>query len=155
LLPDQTMDQAAAADEDTSADDVEQVARVEADAELSLPVKELLFKVRWSVTEPNPPELGGAPTRRIQTGATLVIDWDRRLVRSLLGPLDLAGRRTARDAMLRRLMDRGLLQVTKPEDPDQEKQTLGTGVEAVVTGDILRVRGTGRLLHVARDVGYE
>lgn len=155
LMPDQTMDRAAAVHEDTSADDIEQMAQLGADAGVELPVKELLFKVRWSVTEANPPELGGALTRRIQTGTTLVLDWDRRLVRSCLGPLGLEARRPARDAMLRRLMDRGLLQVTRPDDSEPEKQTLGTGVEAVVTRDILRVRGTGRLLHVARDVGYE
>jgi hypothetical protein len=152
--PEQTMDQAAGVYEDTSADDLEQVALADPDTE-ALPVKELLFKVRWSVTEDNPPDLGIAPTRRIQTGTTLVIDWDRRLVRSCLGPLSLEARKPARDTMLRRLMDRGLLQVTRPDDPDPVKQTLGTGVEAVVTDDILRVRGTGRLLHVARDIGYE
>lgn len=113
-------------------------------------VRELLFKVRWSQVEDNPPDLG-APSRRIQTGTTLVIDWDRRLVRSCLSPLDLAGRRPARDAMLRRLMERGLVHVTEPDDPDTVQRTLGTGIEAVVTDDILRVRNTARLMHVAKD----
>ena len=57
--------------------------------------------------------------------------------------------------MLRRLIDRGLLQVSRPDDAETDRQTLGTGIEAVVADDMLRVRGTGRLLHVARDVGYE
>ncbi len=155
LLPDQNIDQAAAVHEDTSADDDARIEPAEPGAEIPLPVKELLFKVRWSVTEDNPPDLGIAPRRRIQTGTTLVIDWDRRLVRSLLGPLDLEARKPARDTMLRRLMDRGLLQVTRPDDPDAIQQTLGTGVEAVVTDRVLRVSSTARLLHVARDVSYE
>ena len=86
LLPDQTMDQAAAAHEDTSADDDRAGRdRLETSTRL-LPVKELLFKVRWSVTEDNPPDLGIGTTRRIQTGTTLVIDWDRRLIRSVPQP---------------------------------------------------------------------
>ncbi len=118
----------------------------------AFPVRELLFKVRWSVTEPNPPDLGAA-TRRIQTGTTLVIDPDRRLVRSCLGPRFLEHRRPARDAALRRLVEAGLVDISSPDDPAAVRQTLGTGVEAVVTDGILRVKGTGRLLHVARGAG--
>jgi hypothetical protein len=114
------------------------------------PVKELLFKVRWSMTERNPRGVG-APTRRIQTGTTLVIDWDRRVVRSCLGPLDLAGRRRARDATILRLVGNGLLQLSGPDDQALVRQTAGSGVEGVVTDGILRVRGTGRLMHIARD----
>lgn len=55
--------------------------------------------------------------------------------------------------MLRRLMGRGLAQVSSPDDPDNVQQTIGTGIEAVVTNGILRVRNTGRLLHVAKDAG--
>jgi hypothetical protein len=116
------------------------------------PTKELLFKVRWSVTERNPRGLG-APTRRIQTGTTLVIDWDRKVIRSCLGPLDLAGRRRARDATVYRLVGNGLLQVSEPDDPALVRQTIGTGVEGVVTDGILRVRGTGRLMHIVRGAG--
>jgi len=116
-------------------------------------VKELLFKVRWSQPEDNPADLGGTTTRRVQTGTTLVIDWDRRLVRSCLSPGDLKGRRPARDATLRRLMEQGLVEVTRPENPEAMQPTVGTGIEAVVTNGILRVRNTARLLHIARDAG--
>ncbi len=139
----ESLERAAAADEDTASD---------AGTDTAVgPLKELLFKVRWSQTEANPRDLGGASTRRIQTGVTLVIDWDQQLIRSLLRPLDLAGRRKARDTMLRRLMGRGLVQVSTPDYPDAVQQTLGTGIEAVVTDGILRVRNTARLLHVAKD----
>ncbi len=114
-----------------------------------LPVKELLFKVRWSVLEDNPPDLG-ATQRRIQTGATLVIDWNRGIIRSLLGPLDLAARRPARDALLRRLVENGYVLPTEADDAAAQKAMVGAGIEAVVTDDVLRVRGTARLMHVAR-----
>ena len=113
-------------------------------------VTELLFKVRWSVVEPNPPDLGGAEWRRIQTGTTLVIDWDRKVVRACLSPFDLQGRRRARDATLRRMLRRGLVHVTLPTDPERLRGTIGTGVQAVLRDGILRVRNTANLLHVAK-----
>jgi hypothetical protein len=115
-----------------------------------LPVRELLFKVRWSQTEPNPPDLGGSTTRRVQTGTTLVIDWNEQRIRSLLRPLDLEGRRRARDATLGRLMARGLVEVRAP-DPEASLTPLPSGIDAVVTDGVLRVRQTARLLHIARD----
>jgi hypothetical protein len=117
------------------------------------PVKELLFKVRWSVTEPNPIDLGGVTTRRIQTGTTLVIDWDRKLIRACMKPFDLEGRRRARDTGLRRMFERGLVNVTTPADPAQLRRTIGSGIEAVVSGEILRVRNTAQLLHLAKGIG--
>lgn len=163
-LPQTVLDRAAGAGAEATAD-VEAASGAQAAArtpggglahdapdEGAFPVRELLFKVRWSVTEPNPPDLG-AGTRRIQTGTTLVIDPDRRLVRSCLGPVFLEHRRGARDAALRRLVEAGLVDVSSPDDPAAVRQTLGTGVEAVVTDGILRVKGTGRLLHVARGGG--
>ncbi len=118
-------------------------------------VKELLFKVRWTQTEPNPPELGDAPTRRVRTGTTLVIDWDRKVIRACLSPLDLPGRRTARDAMLRRLKERGLLQVTTPTPEVEAADAFASGVDAVVIDGILRIRDTGRTLHVTRGLDDE
>jgi hypothetical protein len=119
------------------------------------PVTELLFKVRWSETEANPPELGDTPTRRIQTGTTLVIDWDKKVIRACLHPLDLAGRRRARDAMLRRLMARGFAQVSSGDEPAAAKRTVGTGIEATVTNGVLRVKSTARLLHLVKDADDE
>jgi hypothetical protein len=118
-------------------------------------VKELLFKVRWSVVEPNPPQLGGASWRRIQTGTTLVIDWERKVIRACMKPVDLAGRGRARDTMLRRMMERGLVQVTTPDDPVRLRGTIGTGVQAVATDGILRVRNTAQLLHLAKGADDE
>ena len=154
-LPETALDRAAGAGADATAEAAAARPRRPghgAPDEGEAPVRELLFKVRWSVTEPNPPDLG-ARTRRVQTGTTLVIDPDRRLVRSCFGPLSLERRRPARDAALRRLVEAGLVDLSSPDDPAAVRQTLGTGVEAVVTDGILRVKGTGRLLHVAREAG--
>ena len=118
-------------------------------------VKELLFKVRWSVVEDNPRELGGVTKRRIQTGATLVIDWEKKVIRACMKPFDLPGRRRARDTMLRRMMERGLVQVTTPDDPVALRGTIGTGVSAVATNGILRVRNTAQLLHLAKGADDE
>jgi len=114
-------------------------------------IQELLFKVRWSHVEENPPDLGGTATRRIQTGTTLVIDVGKQIVRACMKPLDLGSRRRARDAQLRRLMERGLVHPSTATDDERLQQTLGTGIEAVVIGGTLRVRNTARKLHIAKD----
>jgi hypothetical protein len=126
---------------------------IESDAEDevgSVPFRELLFKVRWSQVEDNPPDLG-ATKRRVQTGTTLVIDWNAKRIRSLLRPLDFEGRRPARDAMLRRLIDRGIVEVTEP-DPSGRAKAGATGIDGVVTDGILRIRNTARLLHIVKEL---
>jgi hypothetical protein len=126
-------------------------APADADGETGVPFRELLFKVRWSVVESNPPDLG-ASERRVQTGTTLVIDWNAKRIRSLLRPKYFDERRAARDRMMRRLVESGVVEVTEPATgPARRPQA--TGIDAVVTDGILRVRNTARLLHIVRDVG--
>jgi len=115
-----------------------------------VPFRELLFKVRWSHVEDNPPDLG-AGQRRVQTGTTLVIDWNAKRIRSLLGPLSLEDRSGARDTMLRRLVESGAIQVTET-DPAARTKAAATGIDAVVTDGILRVRNTARLLHIVKEL---
>ena len=124
-------------------------AKVAAEAKEGVPFRELLFKVRWSQVEKNPEDLG-AEERRVQTGTTLVIDWEGKRVRSLLRPLDFDGRAPARDAMLRRLIERGIVEVTEP-DPRGAARPGDSGINAVATDGILRVRNTARLLHIVKD----
>jgi hypothetical protein len=158
-LPEAVLARASATKEDATSE-VAQAAplpgarrgRHAAPDEGAIPIRELLVKVRWSVQEDNPADLG-ASRRRVQTGTTLVIDWERRLVRSCLSPVGFERRRPARDAALRRLVEAGLVELSSPDEPAAVRQTPGTGVEAVVTGGILRVKGTARLLHVARGGG--
>jgi hypothetical protein len=121
-----------------------------ADADRGVPFRELLFKVRWSHVEDNPPDLG-AGRRRIQTGTTLVIDWNAKRIRSLLGSLSLENRIRARDTMLRRLVESGAVQVTE-SDPTARTRAAATGIDAVVTDGILRVRNTARLLHIVKEL---
>ena len=162
--PEATLDREAsrgpAAAEGDAADDAEPAegaagGRAEppadADGETGVPFRELLFKVRWSVVEPNPPDLG-ASERRVQTGTTLVIDWNAKRIRSLLRPKYFDERRPARDRMMRRLVESGVVEVTEPATgPARRPQA--TGIDAVVTDGILRVRNTARLLHIVRDIG--
>lgn len=153
-LPEQAMDRAeqdrakqtsAPAVEDDDADGAD-----DDDGE-TFPVKELLFKVRWSEVEDNAPDIGGQ--RRVQTGTTLVIDWNEKQIRSLLRPLDFEGRRPARDAMLRRLIENGIIEVTEPDAKARAKgKAFGTGVDAVLTDGVLRIHNTARLLHIVKDL---
>ena len=138
--------EAAAADE---ADGAAAAATVADEAKEGVPFRELLFKVRWSQVEQNPPDLG-AGQRRVQTGTTLVIDWEGKRIRSLLRPLDFDGRAPARDAMLRRLIERGIVEVTEP-DPRGAARPGDSGINAVATDGILRVRNTARLLHIVKE----
>ncbi len=115
----------------------------------TLPVKELLFKVRWSVLERNPKDIGGQ--RRTQTGTTLVIDWNKGVIRSLLRPLDFKGRKPARDAMLRRLVEAGVVEIMEADEKAKRGAT-ATGIDAVVTDGVLRVKNTARLLHMVKEI---
>ena len=145
--------EAGEADETDEADRVgeaDAAATVAAEAEEGRPFRELLFKVRWSQVEDNPPDLG-AKQRRVQTGTTLVIDWEGKRIRSLLRPLDFKGRAPARDAMLRRLIERGIVEVTEP-DPRGAAKPGDSGINAVATDGILRVRNTARLLHIVKEL---
>ena len=122
-------------------------AEVHADG---VPFRELLFKVRWSHVEPNPPDLGAAH-RRVQTGTTLVIDWHAKRVRSLLRPMSFEQRRSSRDRMLRRMVEDGFVVMTEP-DQRATKGSAMIGIDAVVTDGILRVSNTARLLHIVKDL---
>ena len=137
----------AAATDDADAEDDD--GDGEATVKDTLPVKELLFKVRWSVVEKNPKDLGGE--RRVQTGTTLVIDWNEQRIRSLLRPLDFAGRKPARDAMLRRLVEAGIVEIETPDEKAKRGAT-ATGIDAVVTDGVLRVKNTARLLHMVKEI---
>ena len=122
----------------------------EHDEGTGIPFRELLFKVRWSQVEDNPPGFD-PPQRRVQTGTTLVIDWNAKRIRALQRPLDFEGRRSHRDAMLEDLAGRGIVEITPP-DVTARGGGAPTGVDAVNTNGILRIKQTARLLHVAREL---
>jgi hypothetical protein len=118
-------------------------------ADPGVPFRELLFKVRWSQVEDNPADIGDK--RRIQTGTTLVIDWNAKRIRSLLGPVNLKERQTARDTMFRSLLESGVVEVIEPDEKAHGK-ALTSGIDAIVTDGITRIRNTARLLHIVREI---
>jgi len=120
------------------------------DRDAGIPFRELLFKVRWSFVEDNPPDFE-PPQRRVQTGTTLVIDWNAKRIRAKQRPLDFEGRRKARHAMLADLVDRGIIEITEPEVHAHGARS-ASGIDAVVTNGILRVKQTARLLHVVKEL---
>lgn len=127
-------------------------------------VRECILKVSWDQEEPNPLG-GGLPSRRVITvGSTIAIDWESRRVRALLvaganettdGALPRGIQEAERDqqaadrtAMLQRLLEREILRLDHAAvGPDG--RPLRSVVEAQTLGDVMRVRGAAKMLHLA------
>jgi hypothetical protein len=123
----------------------------------AVPVKELIFKVWWDRSEANPVG-GGLPRRRqYSVGTTLVVDLDTGRVRALL-TTDRQDRleeqrqqRERRNLLLHRLAGQDLLRFGQLAlGPDGTP--LRSFVQAQASGDLMRVRGTARMLHIVREV---
>jgi hypothetical protein len=119
-------------------------------------VRECLFKVSWTETEPNAAGSAGMPRRQLRRGTTLAIDWATRNVRAVVttGSRTAAARtseRRARDGMLRRLTAGEELRIG-PEAYGPDGKLLRGSVPAEIVGDTLEVRGVARTLHVTRGV---
>ncbi len=116
------------------------------------PIRECLFKVSWTMTEPT--ELGGIfpRNRRFTVGTTLVIDWNTKRVRALLtserGRSDEAMEQTAdRSAFLRRMAEEGVLRpASNLKGPDGHNLLSAVGFSE--TDKAMKVCGTGKMLHV-------
>lgn len=134
---------------DDAGDDAEPAATAGA-PETGVPFRELLFKVRWSQVEDNPPGFD-PPQRRVQTGTTLVIDWNAKQIRALSRPGNFEERRAARDAMLIDLVRGGFVEITEPEVGARGGRS-ASGIDAVATDGILRVKQTARLLHIVQEL---
>ncbi len=110
------------------------------------PLRELIFKVAWTVTEPCRVGGGLPAKRRVTRGSTLAIDCQKRLVRAVVkGGLD--NQAGPRDAFLAGLLERGELAIGDAAfGPD------GRPLRGVVRGDVaegaLRLRATAHALHV-------
>ncbi len=120
-------------------------------------VKECLFKVSWGSVEANRAGFGLPRQRQITVGTTLAIDWDTKLVRALMTS-DLSGRpqeqdeqQEDRDLMLARLADQDVLRFGHLA-MGLRGRPLRSVIPAESTGDLMRVRGTGRMLHVIGEV---
>jgi hypothetical protein len=111
-------------------------------------IRECIFKVSWDHPEPNNAGAALPKFRQITVGTTLAIDWEIRKVRAkLTADYGAADQRDARDALLRRLNDDGVLQIGDAGiGPDGKP--LGGAVHGEVMGDLMRVRGLARMLHI-------
>jgi hypothetical protein len=116
-------------------------------------VEELIFKVSWDRVEDNPRDLPVTSLRQITVGTTLVVDLESQRVRALLVADAAAPPETSpaaarlladRDLMLRRLVGERRLRFG-PDAPAD----LGDTVRAETSGDLMRIRGAGRMLHLA------
>ena len=122
-----------------------------------VPVKEFLFKVWWDRSESNRVGLGLPRRRQITVGTTLAIDWDTRRVRALLTtdrrnrPQERHEQREDRNLVLRRLVDQDLLRFGDLALAPDGKP-LRSFIRADSTGDLMRVRGTARMLHILGEV---
>ena len=119
-----------------------------------LEVRECLFKVSWTETEPNAAGSAGMPMRQFRRGTTLAIDWATRNIRAVVttGNRTAAARdneRRARDRMLTRLMATDELRIGEEAYGPDGKLLYGA-VPAEIVGDTVAVRGVGRTLHVTR-----
>ena len=112
-------------------------------------VAECLFKVAWRETEPNPPGRWFTDERQIVGGTTLAIAWGEPP-----GPLRVClstqsvDQREARDRLLLRLDDEGVLMPARQASA-YDGEPLRSVVPVDVAGELMRVRGTARTLHVA------
>jgi hypothetical protein len=122
------------------------------------PVVECVFKVSWDRLEDNPRDLPIQALRQITVGATLVVDWETRRVRALIAsqaamtanatPADAGAadqQREDRDAMLRKLV--ATRQLSYGQERVDEPQ-FATAARAEVSGHLIRIRGTARMLHL-------
>lgn len=112
--------------------------------------REVLFKVSWSVTEPN--HIGsGLPTmRRYRAGTTLAIGFTdgRPLVRALLTASRNESDQSATDDLLSALLNNDLLDLRGGQG--WHGLPLRSKCAATIASDVLRVHGLGRTLHVTK-----
>lgn len=116
-------------------------------------VRELIFKVSWDNIESLPLGPGVPDHRQVTVGTTLAIDWETRKVRALLTS-DFTNQKEERDRMLKQLLDSGLLVVVGRE-AEEEHTGSRPRPRAEVIENLLRVRGTARLLHIVPEVEYD
>lgn len=116
-------------------------ARVEA--------RECLFKVGWTEVEDNDVGRGLPRQRRRTAGTTLALEWsDAPRIKALLTTRRTAQERRDTDAMIRSLVDADVLQMGDAAFGPNGVPLRGV-VPAEAPGGVLRIRFTGRMLHIA------
>ena len=114
-------------------------------------VREILFKVSWNHSEPNPVRRGLPAKRQITVGTMLAIDPETRAIRAKLTS-DLGAAQCAdRDQLLSSLVEEGLVRFGRDAiGPDG--QPLRSVLKAEFMDGLMRVFGTARLLHIVGDL---
>ena len=109
--------------------------------------RECLVKVAWTEHEDNDVRPGIARRRTFRRGTTLAIDWETHAVRGLLTTENSPAAKKSRSALIRLLLDHDELAIAGDGiGPDGEE--LSQVVHADVADGTLRIRNTGRALHV-------
>lgn len=119
-------------------------------------VRECIVKVSWNRVEPNPADLPLPALRQITVGTTMAIDWDSGRVRAVLrsdaarsdpgGPAPEPDRGAdSRDRLLADLVAGNRLSFSHEDDP----ASFEASARVEVSGDTMRIRGSGRMLHLA------
>jgi hypothetical protein len=124
-------------------------------------IRELIFKVSWDYQEPNHLGQFFPAERQITVGTTLAIDWQTKKVRAIVTSdfsdrpsgggrkrkADREQQKADRDLMLETLLDQGVLQpAAETRGPDGKQRT--SLVSAETMGNLMRVRGVARMLHI-------
>ncbi|HEY5979965.1 MAG TPA: hypothetical protein VIT41_10050 [Microlunatus sp.] len=115
-------------------------------------VREVLFKVTWSLVENNASGGGLPAKRRYRCGTTLAIGMDRAApyVRAVITTRRGRTDRMATDALLARLIETEQLYVTA--SPRDAIAPLRSMIEAEIGSDVLRISGLARTLHVTGSI---
>ncbi len=114
-------------------------------------VRECLFKVAWSEIETNG-EIPGLPAkRRFAAGTTLAVEWlPEPRIRALLTSSRSNAERADTTQMIQRLVDEDLLRIGDSALGPMGRP-LGSVIAADTTGESLRIRSAGRMLHVTSE----
>jgi hypothetical protein len=113
-------------------------------------VRECIFKVSWDAEENNPVARGLPNRRQITVGTTLAIDWSERKARILLTSDSTAQVGAEdRDAFLVRLLAEDGLRLAD-DTIGADGEPLRSVALGEVSGDLLRVRKSARMLHIGR-----
>jgi hypothetical protein len=111
------------------------------------PIRELIFKVSWDEVEPNPQGSWFPDKRQITVGTMLAVDWETKQVKARL-TCQWDEQRAERDRMLEKLDEKGLL-VPAGLATTRDGKPLRCAIKTETSGDLMRVRGTARTLHIA------
>ena len=114
-------------------------------------IREVLFKTSWDIYEPSGLGTPYPRQRQITAGSTLAIDWDTRRVRARLISVQDEQATADRNMLLRRLVEAGALAPDHMSVGPDGRRLRSVARAEMMGDDLMRVRGTARLLHVLEE----